>query len=125
MWYIFDVGSLGGPASAVAAEPGVDNVEEVCARHPMGKPKIDNYTKLKAKLRDYGLKQAADALHALMYDRSYSLPSFPWLSLAAGWWIELTGAILAITFSSTSQPPHGDSLLESLGRRGVVEVSRC
>ena len=64
MWYIFDVGSLGGPASAVAAEPGVDNVEEVCARHPMGKPKIDNYTKLKAKLKDYGLKEAADALHA-------------------------------------------------------------
>ena len=34
----------------------VDEPREVCARHPMGKPKIDNYTKLEAKLRDYGIR---------------------------------------------------------------------
>ena len=64
----------------------VGEPREVCARHAMGKPKIDNYTKLKAKLKDYGLKEAADALHALMYVRSYSMPTFPWLS--RGWVVD-------------------------------------
>ena len=57
----------------------VDEPRKVCARHPMGKPKIDNYTKLEAKLRDYGMQRAADALHALMHDRTYSLPAPRWL----------------------------------------------
>ena len=30
--------------------------------------------------------EAAKALHALMYDRSYSLPAFPWLS--RGWVVD-------------------------------------
>ena len=64
----------------------VGEPREVCGRHAMGKPKIDNYTKLKAKLKDYGLMEAAKALHALMYDRSYSLPAFPWLS--RGWVVD-------------------------------------
>ena len=42
--------------------------------HPRGKSKIDNYTKTKAKLEDFGLKTAADALHAL--------PSLQWLAMA-------------------------------------------
>ena len=45
----------------------------------MGKPKIDKYTKLKARLQDNGLKQAVDALHALMHDQKYTLPALPWL----------------------------------------------
>ena len=61
----------------------VGEPREVCERHAMAKSKIDNCTKLEVKCRDYGLKEAADALHALMYDRRYSMPTFPWLS--RGW----------------------------------------
>lgn len=64
----------------------VGEPQEVCSRHPMGKKKIDNYTKLKAKLKNYGLHKAADALHALMFDRSYTLPALPWLR--HGWTVE-------------------------------------
>ena len=46
----------------------VGEPREVCCRHAMCKPKIDNYTTLKAKLEDYGLKQAADALHTSMHN---------------------------------------------------------
>ena len=52
----------------------------------MGKNKIQNYTKLTAELRDYGMQRAADALHALMRDRSYSLPSLSWLR--DGWRVD-------------------------------------
>ena len=45
----------------------------------MGKPKIDKYTKLKARLQDNGLKQAADALHALMHNHKCTLPALPGL----------------------------------------------
>ena len=46
----------------------VGEPHEVCCRHTMGKLKIDKFTNLKAKLQDYGLKQAADALHTLMHN---------------------------------------------------------
>ena len=64
----------------------VGEPREVCDRHAMGKSKIDNCTKLEVKCRDYGLKEAVDALHALMYDRRYSMPTFPWLS--RGWEVD-------------------------------------
>ena len=58
----------------------------VCARHALGKAKVDMYTKLKNKLKDYGLKAAADALDALMHCKKYTLPTLPWLS--RGWEVE-------------------------------------
>ena len=64
----------------------VDEPREVCSRHAMGKKKIENYTKLKAKLKDYGMTRAADALHALMYDRTYAFPALRWLR--HGWTVE-------------------------------------
>ena len=57
-----------------------------CAVDTMGKLKIDKYTNLKAKLQDYGLKQAADALHALMRSQKYILPALPWL--CRGWVVD-------------------------------------
>ena len=50
-----------------------------CAVDTMGKPKANNCTKLKAKLQDYGLKLAIDALHALMHNQKYTLPALRWL----------------------------------------------
>ena len=90
----------------------VDEPREVCSRHAMGKQKIDNYTKLEIKLRDYGMRRAADALHALVHDRSYSLPPLPWL--CHGWVVDRADRDDSGNFfSHTSQPPHGDCLLET------------
>ena len=70
-----------GREGQIVGEP-----REVCARHPMGNKKINNYTKLEVKLRDYGMRRAADALHALVHDRSYSLISLQWLR--SGWVVD-------------------------------------
>ena len=59
---------------------------DVCARKPMTQQRIDQLMKLKHKLQDYGLKKAADALHGLVFDRSYTLPRLRWL--ASGWQVE-------------------------------------
>ena len=59
---------------------------EVCSRHPLGKTKQDNYMKLAEKLKDNGLSRGAKALHDLVFDRSFSLPKFPWL--VNGWRVQ-------------------------------------
>ena len=59
---------------------------KVCCSHPTGKSKIDNYTKTKAELEDFGLKTAADALHALMHNWEYTLPDLLWLGCS--WEVE-------------------------------------
>ena len=64
----------------------VGEPRDICSRHVMSKDKIRNYMKLATKLKENCLSRAADALHALVFDRSYSLPSFPWL--CSGWRIE-------------------------------------
>ena len=59
---------------------------DVCARTPMTKQRIDQLMKLKSKLQDYGLRKAADALHGLVFDRSYTLPRLNWLE--SGWQVD-------------------------------------
>lgn len=63
-----------------------DEPRDICSRHAMSKEKINNYMKLATKLKDNGLSRAAQALHALVFDRSFSLPAFPWLR--SGWRVE-------------------------------------
>ena len=42
--------------------------------------------KLAERLKENGLGRAAAAMHALVFDRSYSLPSLPWLR--SGWQVD-------------------------------------
>ena len=70
-----------GREERVVGEP-----RDICNRHTMSKEKIHNYTKLEVKLKENGLNKAANALHALVFDRSFSVPSLPWL--CAGWRVE-------------------------------------
>jgi hypothetical protein len=52
----------------------------------MTKQRIDQLMKLKSKLQDNGLWKAADALHGLVFDRSYTLPRLNWLE--SGWQVD-------------------------------------
>ena len=61
----------------------VGEPRDVCSRHAMSKEKINNYMKLATMLKDSGLGSADVALRALVFDRSFSLPSLPWLR--SGW----------------------------------------
>ena len=51
----------------------VDEPREVCASHPLSNQKIQEWTKLEVKLRDYGTRKAVGALHTLVHDRSFVL----------------------------------------------------
>ena len=64
----------------------VGEPQDVCSRKPMPKTEVDNYMKLTTKLKEHGLDRAATALHALVLDQSYSLPTLPWL--ASGWRVD-------------------------------------
>jgi len=64
----------------------VGEPRDICSRHAMSKEKINNYMKLATKLKENGLSRAATALHALVFDRSFSLPVITWLR--SGWHVE-------------------------------------
>ena len=94
---------------------------EVCCRHTMGKPKIDSCTKSKARLQDYGLKQAVDALHALMHNQKDTLPALLWL--CRSWVVDRADR----GDSGNYYFPHlpGSSWRQFAGgRRSVVKMSR-
>ena len=64
----------------------VDEPRDVCVRHPLSNQKIQEWAKLEAKLRDYGMPRIVDALHKLVHDRLFSLPGLPWLR--SGWTVD-------------------------------------
>ena len=82
---------------------------EVCSRRPMPQGKMDGYIKLSQRLRDHGLGRAATTLHALVFDRSYTLPTLPWLQV--GWRVDR-----ADRGDSTSLPLLGACLQGALKR---------
>ena len=87
--YMRDTSLQQAPAVVLPAGRDERLVEEpraVCNRHPMGKKKMDNYVKLAQKLKEHGLGRAAEAMHALVFDLTYSVPPLPWLR--SGWQVD-------------------------------------
>ena len=52
---------------------------QVVDRLPLSEDQIRNYMKLSKMCENYGLHQAADAMSALVKDRSFAIPQLRWL----------------------------------------------
>ena len=62
------------------------SLEKSALDTPLSNQKVQEWAKLEVKLRDYGMRQAVDALRALVHDRPLTLPGLPWLR--SGWTVD-------------------------------------
>ena len=60
--------------------------QEICSRSPFGDKRVKELIKLKSQASSRGLPDAAIALHAYIFDRSFTLPRLPWLR--NGWTVD-------------------------------------